>query len=231
MTERNDAHNTPPPGEANDAPPGARRDCELEHLLVPHLDRELDREDERRLRDHLATCPTCAGRREQHREVEDLVEAWATRAAHADRGPWDREKTLAVVAGVRGELRRGRRRLVISIATSLAAVLVVSLSLVGLWLPAPSRNPSGVGGAEPLAAADEESLIIQNLDVLVDLYTEGLAAAEEEGETGGEEGAEDEEDVGLELVTLLAEDVAEGELVGLELFDYILEEEVDPEKL
>lgn len=216
----------------------------MRDLVLPYLDGELDGDMERRLENHLASCRSCTEFIEQHRRVDDLIQDWVLRtvppareSAPAD-SP-DGDLTAVDVAGrrtlrkIRQRLRRGRIRRGLTVAAAAGAVATISL-LFFLWGPG-STTPQDVVGDSPggdkapsvkdprwvrgdgVSPEQEEALIIENLDVLEDLYAESRG--------------DGEDDVGLDLALLLVEEMAESEAVDPELFDYILEEEVYPDKL
>ena len=124
-----------------------KTDCApFSELLVPYLDGELGSDDAKGLEAHLATCRRCEAFLQQHREVDGLIRQWA-----AQKSPYNQDthtpSALAILRHVRGQVKRSRRHLVLS----LAAGILVALSFLSLFLPTEERV---------------DPLIIKDLDVL-----------------------------------------------------------------
>jgi anti-sigma factor RsiW len=134
-------------------------------------------------------------------EEHRLVAAWIPRLAVEAQPP--RQALLAVRGRlVRAEALRRRRRALIRGAAA-AGILVAACLAAGRWSapPAPDGPPPALQG-----------VTLEDLEVL-----EALQA-----EAG---------DVTPELVTLLLEETEAGIPLDPEVFDYVLEEEIDEDKL
>ncbi|MBN1441391.1 MAG: zf-HC2 domain-containing protein [Planctomycetes bacterium] len=162
----------------------------FEEMLVPYLDRELPEERSTDLEIHVAGCPACARILWLHRQVGEILDAHLSR--RADRaGSSPEALPIAVRRRIRGA---GIRRW-----AAAAAALLLGAALAGAWL---WRTPP----------ADEDLLIIRNLDILEEIH-------EEAGE------------VTLDFVRILLEG-AEG-TGGLDpaIFEELLEEELALERI
>lgn len=218
MTAEN--HNLPAEGGT----PGRDDDpaCEPFHELVgAYLDRELEPESLERLEEHLETCPSCRQRLDDYRQVDLLVDG-VVKDGVVEEGVVEEGVVEDGVQGgvqggvvpngvvpnvpsktleeVRRRLRRGRRIRLVSLA---AAVLLAAVGL-RLWLPGTAEEP--------------ETAILQNLDVLESIHAETMHMTMN---------AEGDSDMSLELVELLLGNGSDQGANDPELFDYVLEEELE----
>lgn len=172
-------------------------------LLVPFIDGEATPSERSEVEAHLTSCPVCA----RELRAERRLRAALLRAIPRP-GALCGEEARGFVAVLRARTRRRAVALATKLLAAAAAAILVS-SLLHSWL-APAGPRPEAGPAPDLLA---------HLEILEDLQAEGLEPTAELLECI------------LEIAASGGASAHEGDLVGLDVFDLLLEEEIALERL